>query len=42
MMRKVISVDERLSLTLEFVATGHSFGDLEADLKIHRTTISGD
>ena len=40
-MRKAISVDERLSLTLRFLATRHSFSDLEADFKMHRTTISG-
>ena len=40
-MRKPISADERLSVTLRFLATGHSFSDLEADFKIHRVTISG-
>ena len=30
-----------LSLTLRFVATGHSFSDLEADSKIHQTIIFG-
>ena len=40
-MRRAIPVDERLSLTLRFLATGHSYSDLEADFKIHRTTISG-
>ena len=40
-MRKAIIVDERLSLTPRFLATGHSFSDLEADFKIHRTAISG-
>ena len=39
-MRKAISVDARLSLTLRFLATGHSFSDLEIDFKINRTTIS--
>ena len=40
-MRKVTSVDNRLSLALRFLATGYNFSDLEADFKIHRTTISG-
>ena len=40
-MRKATSLDKRLSLTLRFLATGHSFSDFEADFKIHRTTISG-
>ena len=40
-MRKAIIVDERLSLTLRFLATGHSFSDLEAGFKIHRTAVSG-
>ena len=31
-MRKVISDDESLSLTLRFLATRHRFSDLEADL----------
>ena len=39
-MRKAISIDDGLSLTLRFLATGHSFIDLKADFKIHRTTIS--
>ena len=39
-MRKAMSVDEPLSLTLRFHATGHSFSDLEADFKIRQTTIS--
>ena len=39
-MRKAISFDARLSLTLRFLAPGHSFSDLEKDFKIHRTTIS--
>ena len=30
-----------VSLTLRFLATGHTFSDLEADFKIHRTSISG-
>ena len=30
LMRKATNVDERLSLTLRFVATGHSFSNLEA------------
>ena len=40
-MRKAITADECLSVTLRFLATGHSFSDLEADFKIHRVTISG-
>ena len=40
-MRKAINVDERLSLALRFLATGHNFIDLEAEFKIHQTTISG-
>ena len=40
-MRKAVSVDERLSLMLRFLASGHSFSDLEADFKIYRTTVSG-
>ena len=28
-------------MTLRFLATGHSFNDLEADFKIHRTAICG-
>ena len=40
-MRKAISVDKRLILTLRFLATRHSLSDLEADFKIHQTTISG-
>ena len=38
-MRKAISVDESLSLTLRLIASGHSFSDLKADFKIHRTII---
>ena len=41
MRRKAISVDERISLTLRFLAVGYSFNDIEADFKIHQTTISG-
>ena len=40
-MRKAISVDKRLILTLRFLATRHSLSDLEADFNIHQTTISG-
>ena len=40
-MKKAISTDERLSLTLRYLATRHSFSDLEADFKINRTAISG-
>ena len=38
-MRKAISVDESLSLTLRLIASGHSFSDLKSDFKIHRTII---
>ena len=40
-MRKATAVDERLILTLRFLATGYSVGDLEVDFKTYRTTISG-
>ena len=30
-----------LSVMLRLIATGHGFSDLEAELKIHWTTISG-
>ena len=40
-MRKAISVDERLNLTLRFLATGHIYSNVEADYKINRTKISG-
>ena len=40
-MRKSTNVHKRLSVTLRLLPTGHSFVDLEADCKIHWTTISG-
>ena len=40
-IRKATAVDERLILTLRFLATGYSVGDLEVDFKTYRTTISG-
>ena len=39
-MRKAISIDERLNLTLRFLATGHIYSNVEADNKINRTKIS--
>ena len=39
-LRKAITAEERLSVTLRFLATGHNFTDLEADFKISRMSIS--
>ena len=39
-MRLPISVEEKLSVTLRFLATGESFESLMLQFRIHKTTIS--
>ena len=40
-MRKTISAEERLAVTLRFLATGNTYFDLAFQFRMHQSTISG-
>ena len=40
LMRKPLSVEEKLAVTLRFLATGESYESLQYQFRIHRTTIA--
>ena len=40
-MRKTITAEERLAVTLRFLATGNTYSDLAYTFRIHESTISG-
>ena len=39
-LRESIKADERVAVTLRYLATGETFSSLETQFRIHRTTIS--
>ena len=40
-MRKTITVEERLAVTLRFLATGNTYSDLTFTFRTHTSTIGG-
>ena len=40
-MRKTITVEERLVVTLRFLATGNTYSDLAFTFRMHASTIGG-
>ena len=40
-MRKTITPEERLAVTLRFLATGNTYSDLAFTFRMHHSTISG-
>ena len=40
-MRKTITAEERLAVTLRFLATGNTYSDLAFQFRMHQSTISG-
>ena len=40
-MRKTITAEERLAVTLRFLATGNTYSDLAFQFRMHHSTISG-
>ena len=40
-MRKTITVEDRLAVTLRFLATGNTYSDLAFTFRMHTSTIGG-